>query len=53
MPPIPLVTLESTGVALIYGRDEIAIEAAQRLADHLDITVLLTQARRRHAAPDQ
>ena len=43
MPPISLVTLESSGVALIYGRDEIAIEAAQRLADRLDITVLLTK----------
>jgi len=43
MPPISLVTLESGGVALIYGRDEVAIEAAQRLADRLDITVLLTK----------
>src|SRR5216110_1462673 len=43
MPPISLVTLESSGVALIYGRDEIAVEAAQRLADRLDITVLLTK----------
>src|SRR6266851_3423891 len=43
MPPISLVTLESSGVALIYGRDEVAIEAAQRLADRLDITVLLTK----------
>src|SRR5258707_10248505 len=43
MPPISLVTLESTGVALIYGRDEVAVEAAQRLADRLDITVLLTK----------
>src|SRR4030088_72636 len=43
MPPIPLVTLESDGVALIYGRDEIAIEVGQRLANHLDITVLLTK----------
>jgi ferredoxin len=43
MPPISLVTLESSGVALIYGRDEAAIEAAQRLADRLDITVLLTR----------
>ena len=43
MPPISLVTLESSGVALIYGRDEIAIDAAQRLADRLDITVLLTR----------
>jgi ferredoxin len=41
-PPIPLVTLESDGVALIYGRDEVAIEVGQRLANHLDITVLLT-----------
>src|SRR3954453_20871333 len=43
MPPISLVTLQSEGVALIYGRDEVAIEAAQRLADRLDITVLLTK----------
>ena len=43
MPAIALVTLESRGVALIYGRDEIAIEAAQRLAERLDITVLLTR----------
>src|SRR3954453_19307482 len=43
MPPISMVTLESEGVALVYGRDEIAIEAAQGLADRLDITVLLTK----------
>src|SRR5260370_10212680 len=43
MPPISLVTFESKGVALIYGRDEVAIEAAQRLADRLAITVLLTK----------
>jgi ferredoxin len=43
MPPISPVTLESAGVALIYGRDEVAIEAGRRLADHLDITVLLTR----------
>jgi ferredoxin len=43
MPPLSMVTLESSGVALIYGRDELAIEAAQRLADRLDITVLLTK----------
>ena len=40
-PPIALVTLESDGVALIYGRDEVAIEVGRRLADRLDITVLL------------
>ncbi|MET3845078.1 4Fe-4S binding protein [Bradyrhizobium sp. OAE829] len=43
MPPISMVTLESSGVALIYGSDEIAIDAAQRLADRLDITVLLSK----------
>src|SRR4030088_3846356 len=43
MSPISMVTLQSDGVALIYGRDEITIEAAQRLADRLDITVLLTR----------
>jgi ferredoxin len=43
MPPISMVTLESSGVALIYGRDEVAIDAAQRLADRLDITVLLSK----------
>ncbi|WP_093566883.1 4Fe-4S binding protein [Methylobacterium sp. 174MFSha1.1] len=37
------VSFESQGVALVYGRDEVAIEAAQRLADHLDVTVLLTR----------
>src|SRR5436190_3736087 len=45
MPPISVVTLESQGVVLIYGCDEVAIEAAQRLADRLDITVLLTKPR--------
>jgi ferredoxin len=40
-PPVPLVSLRSEGVALIYGRDEIAIEAARRLSDRLDVTVLL------------
>ncbi|MEI8144595.1 MAG: 4Fe-4S binding protein [Alphaproteobacteria bacterium] len=43
MPPIQLVTLESKGVALIYGRDEPAIDIAQRLADSLDITVLVNR----------
>ena len=38
-----LVSFESNGVALIYGRDEKAIEAAELLADHLDITVLITR----------
>ncbi|MDQ4136828.1 MAG: 4Fe-4S binding protein, partial [Pseudomonadota bacterium] len=42
-PPIHLVTMESRGVTLVYGREEAAIEAARRLADQLDITVLLTK----------
>lgn len=43
MPPIQAVTLESKGVALVYGRDEVAIEAARRLSETLDVTVLLTR----------
>jgi ferredoxin len=43
MPPTPLVSLESDGVILIYGRDEQAIEAAALLKDRLDVTVLLTK----------
>lgn len=42
MPATPLVALESQGVALVLGRDATAIEAAQRLQDRLDLTVLLT-----------
>jgi ferredoxin len=41
MPTVPVVSLESEGVILIYGRDESAVEAAGLLKDHLDITVLL------------
>ena len=41
--PVPVVTLESQGVVLVYGRDESAIEVGRRLADHLDVTVLLTR----------
>ena len=37
------VTLSSTGVVLIYGSDETAIEAGRQLADKLDVTVLLTR----------
>ncbi len=42
-PEIALVSLDSQGVTLIYGRDEAAIEAAALLADHLDITVLIAR----------
>jgi ferredoxin len=43
MPPILLVTLESSGVVLVYGRDDVAIEAGRRLADKLDVTVMLSR----------
>ncbi|HMO06786.1 MAG TPA: 4Fe-4S binding protein [Paracoccaceae bacterium] len=35
------VTMESRGVVLILGRDETAVEAGHRLADSLNVTVLL------------
>jgi ferredoxin len=41
-PATPVVALKSDGVALLYGKDERIIEAAQLLKEHLDITVLLT-----------
>jgi ferredoxin len=43
MPEVSFVQLESSGVILVYGRDERAIEAANQLKDHLDVTVLVTQ----------
>jgi len=45
LPEIPFVSLESEGVALIYGRDERAIEAGKLLADHLDVTVLIARSK--------
>ncbi len=44
MPATPLVPLESQGVTLVLGRDTVALEAAAKLADRLDLTVLLTGA---------
>lgn len=41
MPPVPLVSLESGGVALLLGRDAAVFEAARLLKDSLDLTVLL------------
>ncbi|KQT14647.1 4Fe-4S ferredoxin [Methylobacterium sp. Leaf399] len=38
-----ILTMESQGVVLVYGRDEVAVEAGRRLADHLDVTVLLSR----------
>ena len=43
VPEFPLVSLSSEGVTLVYGRDESAIEAAALLADHLDVTVLISK----------
>lgn len=43
VPSYPFVTLSSEGVILIYGRDEVAVEAGRLLADHLDVTVMITK----------
>jgi ferredoxin len=43
MPEVPFAHLESAGVALVYGRDDRAVEAASLLKEHLDITVLITR----------
>jgi ferredoxin len=43
MPEVRYLQLESAGVVLAYGRDEQAIEAANLLKAHLDVTVLITQ----------
>jgi ferredoxin len=40
-PALPSVSLQSGGVILIYGRDEIAVEAGDLLKGHLDVTVLI------------
>ena len=40
-PDFAFVSLTSEGVTLIYGRDERAIEAAELLKNHLDVTVLI------------
>jgi ferredoxin len=45
LPEISYVSLQSEGVALIYGRDESAIEAGKLLADHLDVTVLIARGK--------
>jgi ferredoxin len=41
-PEVPLVTLTSEGVIMVYGRDEQAIEAANLLKEHLDVTVMIS-----------
>src|SRR5476651_2300968 len=40
-PDVAFVPLTSDGVTLIYGKDEQAIEAANLLKEHLDVTVLI------------
>ena len=42
-PAFPFVTLSSEGVILIYGRDEVAVEAGRLVAEHLDVTVMITK----------
>jgi ferredoxin len=44
MPDYPYVSLSSEGTALLYGNDERAIEAANLLKEHLDLTVLIKDA---------
>jgi ferredoxin len=44
MPDYPYVSLSSEGAALLYGKDEQALEAARLLKDHLDLTVLIKDA---------
>ncbi|HYZ61091.1 MAG TPA: 4Fe-4S binding protein [Acetobacteraceae bacterium] len=41
-PAGPEITMQSAGVALVYGRDDRAVEAAAQLKDRLDLTVLIT-----------
>jgi ferredoxin len=43
MPATPFISLTSEGVILVYGRDETAIAAGRRLADRLDVTVMLSR----------
>ena len=45
VPPVPLVPLKSEGTTLVLGRDEVALAAAERLRDRLDLTVLLSGER--------
>ncbi|SLN60522.1 4Fe-4S binding protein [Oceanibacterium hippocampi] len=41
VPDAPTLTIESDGVCLVYGRDEVAFAAAERLSQRLDVTLLL------------
>jgi ferredoxin len=39
--PFEIVSMESGGVALILGRDQVALDVAEKLSESLDITVLI------------
>ena len=54
VPDYPFVGLSSEGVTVLYGKDEQAIEAANLLKDHFDLTVLIKDTRAadaRHRVP--
>ncbi len=42
LPPTPLVPFKSEGTTLVLGRDAVALAAAERLRDRIDLTVILT-----------
>jgi ferredoxin len=42
-PEVQFITLTSDGVILIYGHDEQAIETANLLKEHLDVTVMISK----------
>lgn len=42
-PPVPTIEMASAGVCLVYGRSDIALEAARRLDGRLTVSVLLTE----------
>lgn len=42
-PPTPVKDVESAGVCLVLGRDDVAVEAARRLAGKLAVTCLLEE----------
>lgn len=42
MPDVPPIEMASGGVCLVYGRGEVALEAATMLKDRLNVSLLLT-----------
>jgi Fe-S-cluster-containing hydrogenase component 2 len=50
VPAVPTIELQSSGIILVCGRDDAAIEAGNLLKDHLDVTVLI-EPRAAIAAP--